>query len=428
MNPVPSSTTEQKLPVQPTEKKAETTVSPLVTGEEDLTLDLASAKPLSAYSITPVIFSKIDIPWNEVHLYSSSEEALEEMLGIKRGTEKMVTGGQTRAVECWIDRGNQKQVVIKFVDEKKAKQDTSLKKYMHYDKGEAIALQADDHPHIVKTHCLLLKDAATQYQNKCAYALVNSAQEWENHLQHMELNATISNKVQGMDMFNFFVSPPTSNPNYLGNPVFIIPTVLAITRALIHLHEKDIIYRDLKLENIMINPTDNHITLIDFGYARKLSRSERTTSFCGTYETMAPEVISKLNYGHNAEKWSLGQIMLFLLTCTYITDMAVKQCQTKARESTVRRQAALDFAHTDESQKRSYLTDNTFASPGANSQIVQALQELTLGLLKKDPAARLSLYELKDQLKALGQQLSIPDPYIDLDRPPQKPKRQASKK
>lgn len=57
--------------------------------------------------------------------------------------------------------------------------------------------------------------------------------------------------------------------------------------ALEQLHEIGIIYRDIKLENVLID-RDGHIVLTDFGLSRKLNPYERAHSYCGTMEYMAP--------------------------------------------------------------------------------------------------------------------------------------------
>lgn len=70
--------------------------------------------------------------------------------------------------------------------------------------------------------------------------------------------------------------------------VYIAEVVLALEQ----LHQLGIIYRDIKLENILLDG-DGHIVLSDFGLSKILSAENeyRAHSFCGTLEYMAPEII-----------------------------------------------------------------------------------------------------------------------------------------
>ncbi|OMJ96378.1 hypothetical protein SteCoe_134 [Stentor coeruleus] len=78
-----------------------------------------------------------------------------------------------------------------------------------------------------------------------------------------------------------------------------------------HLHERDIVYRDLKPENVMIDE-EGYPKLIDFGTARIVEG--RTYTMIGTPHYMAPEVILGKGYGVSADYWSLG-IMIYEFIC-----------------------------------------------------------------------------------------------------------------
>ncbi|BFZ12288.1 hypothetical protein BsWGS_15326 [Bradybaena similaris] len=91
-----------------------------------------------------------------------------------------------------------------------------------------------------------------------------------------------------------------------------------ITLALETLHKLGIIYRDIKLENILLD-AHGHIVLTDFGLSKEFLPTDpthRTYSFCGTIEYMAPEVVKGGQTGHDfaVDWWSLGVLAYELLT------------------------------------------------------------------------------------------------------------------
>lgn len=72
-----------------------------------------------------------------------------------------------------------------------------------------------------------------------------------------------------------------------------------------HLHSKDIVYRDLKLENILMDDVGN-VYLTDFGMAKIVRKNELAMTFCGTPEYLCPEVILGYGCDRTADWWSLG--------------------------------------------------------------------------------------------------------------------------
>ena len=79
-----------------------------------------------------------------------------------------------------------------------------------------------------------------------------------------------------------------------------------IGMALSYLHSLGIVYRDLKPENILLD-AHGHIKLTDFGLSKDILKDDSTTTtFCGTSEYIAPEVILQMPYGYSVDFWGLG--------------------------------------------------------------------------------------------------------------------------
>ncbi|KFP04393.1 RAC-beta serine/threonine-protein kinase, partial [Calypte anna] len=87
-----------------------------------------------------------------------------------------------------------------------------------------------------------------------------------------------------------------------------------IVSALEYLHSRDVVYRDIKLENLMLDK-DGHIKITDFGLCKEgITDGATMKTFCGTPEYLAPEVLEDNDYGRAVDWWGLGVVM-YEMTC-----------------------------------------------------------------------------------------------------------------
>merc|ERR1719228_3067217 len=99
--------------------------------------------------------------------------------------------------------------------------------------------------------------------------------------------------------------------------VFSEPRAVFYTACVVlglqYLHENKIIYRDSKLDNLLLD-TDGYVKIADFGLCKEgMGFGDRTGTFCGTPEFLAPEVLTETSYTRAVDWWGLGVLIFEML-------------------------------------------------------------------------------------------------------------------
>ncbi|XP_030061246.1 serine/threonine-protein kinase N2 isoform X2 [Microcaecilia unicolor] len=86
-----------------------------------------------------------------------------------------------------------------------------------------------------------------------------------------------------------------------------------VVLGLQYLHEYKIVYRDLKLDNLLLD-TEGFVKIADFGLCKEgMGFGDKTSTFCGTPEFLAPEVLTETSYTRAVDWWGLGVLIYEML-------------------------------------------------------------------------------------------------------------------
>ncbi|EAR97218.2 Serine/Threonine kinase domain protein (macronuclear) [Tetrahymena thermophila SB210] len=176
------------------------------------------------------------------------------------------------------ERKTGKQFALKMLHKQKIIEQNMYK----YAITERNILQLVDHPFIVKMH------KAFQTKDKLFFLLENGKRG--DILQHLKFEKKFSE----------------SKAQFYAAEVLL---------ALEYLHNHDIIYRDLKAQNILI-AEDGHVRITDFGLSKEGVREydQGARSFCGSVAYMPPEILRNQGHGKSIDLYLLGIFIFEMLT------------------------------------------------------------------------------------------------------------------
>jgi serine/threonine protein kinase len=156
---------------------------------------------------------------------------------------------------------------------------------------------------------------------------------------------------------------------------------LALLSAVAYLHEKNIIHRDIKADNVLVSQDLSDLRLIDFNTSRRLNQGETPLTMTGTYTWSAPEVLLGDCPGKPNDVWGMGLCLHYMLIgelpwsrddlemnafaaklLRYVDGLKQSSIQALSKECMTTLQCCLEADQTMRAQADSLLRSNPFGT------------------------------------------------------------------
>ena len=166
-----------------------------------------------------------------------------------------------------------------------------------------------------------------------------------------------------------------------------------------YIHEQNVVHRDIKLENLLID-LNNNVKICDFGIGRKVtSKNQLLFDQCGTLMYMAPEILlstkEKGYEGFPVDIWSSGISLYIMLSGTLPFNYKNKKNENEEEENEE------DESMSDKRKSKKNEDDNfelqysiVYKEPKHIENISDEARDLLKGLLNKDPKKRLTCEQI----------------------------------
>jgi CRP-like cAMP-binding protein/serine/threonine protein kinase len=190
-----------------------------------------------------------------------------------------------------------------------------VKLVQHMPTGRVLALKCMDKSHIEASHQTKNVMSERDLLSACSDCpFILTLLQTFNHPSQL---CMLMEFVQGGELWTFMYERKSA---YARSPLggIAMPAIKFIAANVLlafkYMHERQIAFRDLKPENLLIS-NSGYLKIVDFGFAKKIpyfkngKRTEKTFTLCGTPEYLAPEIIMSKGYDKSVDCWAFGCLL-----------------------------------------------------------------------------------------------------------------------